>query len=70
MYRWSTERDTWVSADEVELARGYLERVGVSTARLPDGRYRIAGDVASTLEAARLVLLGLRYLHAARRQAR
>ena len=26
MYRWSVERDTWVSTIEVEQAREYLER--------------------------------------------
>ena len=67
MYRWSVERDTWVSAAEVEQARAYLERAGVSTMLLPDGRFAVAGDSASTLGAARLVLLGLRHLHTARR---
>jgi hypothetical protein len=67
MYRWSTERDVWVSEDEVEQARVYLARLGVTTSPLPDGRYAIEGDTVSTLGAARLVLLGLRHLHAQRR---
>jgi hypothetical protein len=67
MYRWSTERDTWVSATEVEQARAYLQRAGVETSPLPDGRYLVSGRTAATLEAARLVLLGLRTLHEARR---
>jgi hypothetical protein len=67
MYRWSAERDVWVSNEEVEQARVYLARLGVSTSSLPDGSYTIAGDTASTLGAARLVLLGLRHLHAQRR---
>lgn len=67
MYRWSTERDTWVSTSEVEQARAYLERAGVETSPLPDGRYLVSGRTAATLEAARLVLLGLRTLHEARR---
>ena len=67
MYRWSAERDVWVSAVEVEQARAYLERVGVVTASLPDGRFTVGNDTAATLGAARLVLLGLRHLHAQRR---
>jgi hypothetical protein len=68
MYRWSTERDTWVSATEVEEARRYLHRAGIDTSLLPDGRFTVTGDAAGTLEAARVVLLGLRHLHAARRR--
>jgi hypothetical protein len=67
MYRWSAERDVWVSAAEIEHARTYLARLGVATSALPDGRFAIAGDTAATLGAARLVLLGLRHLHAQRR---
>src|SRR5262250_2543825 len=67
MYRWSAERDVWVSDEEVEQARMYLARLGVTTSPLPDGRYTVNGEVASTLGAARLVLLGLRHLHAQRR---
>jgi hypothetical protein len=66
MYRWSAERDTWVSPTEVEHARAYLERAGVPTAVLPDGRFAVQGNAETTLGAARLVLLGLRYLHASR----
>jgi len=29
MYRWSAERDVWVSDDEVEQARVYLARLGI-----------------------------------------
>jgi len=32
-YRWSVERDVWVSPSEVEQARSYLARVGVATRR-------------------------------------
>lgn len=67
MYRWSAERDVWVSAEEIEQARAYLARLGVETSPLPDGRFAIEGDTAATLGAARLVLLGLRHLHAQRR---
>ncbi len=66
MYRWSAERDVWVSPSEVEQARLYLERVGVVTSPLPDGRFALGGSTAATLEAARVVLLGLRHLHATR----
>ncbi len=56
----------WVSPSEVEQARLYLERVGVVTSPLPDGRFAVGGGTAATLEAARVVLLGLRHLHATR----
>jgi len=67
MYRWSVERDTWVSSSEVEQARAYLQREGIATRALPDGRFTVDSGTAETLGAARLVLLGLRHLHAARR---
>jgi hypothetical protein len=67
MDRWSVERDTWVSAHEVEQARAYLQRAGVVTSPLPDGRFAVDGDAAAALGAARVVLLGLRHLHASRR---
>jgi hypothetical protein len=70
MYRWSVERDTWVSTSEVEQVRAYLERAGMPTSELPDGQFALAGEPMSTLGAARLVLLGLRHLHAARRSRR
>ena len=66
MYRWSTERDVWVSPTEVAQARAYLERIGVFTSPLPDGRFAVDGATAAALEAARVVLLGLRHLHATR----
>jgi hypothetical protein len=67
MYRWSVERDTWVSTNEVAQAREYLARAGVTTNALPDGRFVLAGQTASAFGAARLVLLGLRHLQAARK---
>jgi hypothetical protein len=69
MYRWSVERDVWVSPSEVEQARLYLARAGVATLALPDGRYAIDGERAAVYGAARLVMLGLRHLHATRRAA-
>jgi len=38
----------------------------VVTSPLPDGRFAIGGSTAAAFEAARLVLLGLRHLHATR----
>jgi hypothetical protein len=67
MYRWTAERDTWVSAAEVDEARAYLERIGIATTLLPDGRFLVQGEAPDALGAARLVLLGLRHLHAARK---
>jgi hypothetical protein len=67
MYRWAVERDTWVSATEVETARAYLERAGVPVSAMPDGRFAIKGETATALGASRVVLLGLRHLHATRR---
>lgn len=67
MYRWTVERDTWVSPTEVEHARVYLERAGISTRALPDGRFEVSGGQASVCEAAPLVMIGLRHLHATRR---
>jgi len=67
MYRWSAERDVWVSDEELEQTRAYLARVGVRTSALPNGRYTVVeGDTVSTLDAARLVILGLRHLRAQR----
>ena len=70
MYRWSVERDTWVSTAEVAQAREYLARAGVPTNALPDGRFAVAGQTATALGSARLVLLGLRHLQAARKGVR
>jgi hypothetical protein len=67
MYRWTVERDTWVSATEVEQARAYLERAGITTTVLPDGRYLVESEPDDSLGSARLVLLGLRHLHAVRK---
>ena len=69
MYRWSVERDTWVSPTELEHARVYLEHAGIVTTLLPDGRYVVEGQAADVLGAARVVLLGLKHLHAARKAA-
>jgi hypothetical protein len=64
MYRWSVERDPWVSASEFDQARAYLQRAGVDVGRL----HGVTGETADTLEAARVVLLGLRHLHATRQR--
>ena len=70
MYRWSVERDTWVSTNEVAQARDYLERSGMAVTTTHDGHYVVGGQTADALGAARLVLLGLRHLSAVRRQSR
>jgi hypothetical protein len=67
MYRWTVERDTWVSPTEIEQARVYLQRVGITTSPLPDGRFAVAGDGERVVDAAPLVMMGFRHLHAARR---
>ncbi|TMA39318.1 MAG: hypothetical protein E6J79_03740 [Deltaproteobacteria bacterium] len=66
LYRWSTERDTWVSASEVEEARAYLARQGITTSALPDGRFALAGESARAFGAERLVFLGLQQLRGTR----
>jgi len=66
LYRWSVERDTWVSASEVEEARAYLARQGIATSALPDGRFALAGEAARVVGGERLVLLGLRRLRGTR----
>lgn len=70
MYRWSVERDVWVSPREVEHARAYLQHLGITTTALPDGRFTIEGEAAAVYDPAPLVMLGLRHLHAARRAGR
>ena len=67
MYRWAVERDTWVSTTEIEQVRAYLERAGIATVELPDGRFAVEKETAQVLGSARLVLLGLKHLHASRR---
>ena len=67
-YRWSVERDTWVGPAEVEQARAYLAQAGLLTRELPEGGgYVVEGETATILSAARLVLLGIRRVHASRR---
>jgi hypothetical protein len=66
MYRWSVERDPWVSASEFDQARAYLQRAGIDVS----GLRSVSGETADALEAARVVLIGLRHLHATRRRPR
>ena len=68
IYRWTTERDTWVAPNEVEQARAYLSNVGIPTRPLPDGRFVVEGDAATVCEASRLVLVSLQHLLASRRR--
>src|SRR5437773_2597305 len=67
VYRWQTERDTWVSTSEVEQVRAYLAGIGVATLPLPDGSFSVAGEQRSAVGAAHLVLLGLKHLQASRK---
>ena len=67
VYRWQTERDTWVSTSEVEQARAYLAGIGVATCSLPDGSFSVEGDKQSAFGTAQLVLLGLKHLQASRK---
>lgn len=67
IYRWQTERDTWVSTTEIEHARAYLACIGVTSAELPDGKYSVQGESPGTVAAASLVLLGLKHVQASRR---
>ena len=67
VYRWQTERDTWVSTSEVEQARAYLAGIGVATLSLPDGSFSVEGDKPSAVGASHLVLLGLKHLQASRK---
>ena len=67
-YRWTVERDTWVAPSEVERARTYLREAGIDTEALPDGRFLVHDERSAVCEGARIVLLGLKRLHASRRQ--
>jgi hypothetical protein len=69
-YRWTVERDTWVSRAEVEHARAYLAQAGVPTRAHPDGGFVLEGEPATVLSDARVVLLGIRRVLAARRHGR
>jgi len=62
MYRWTTERDTWVSTEEIAEARAFLQAIGIATTELPDGRFALQGT-ESAVEASRLILVSLRHLY-------
>jgi len=66
LYRWSVERDTWVSPSEIEHARAYLARHGIAISVLPDGRFALAGETSRVFGAERLVMLGLQRLRGTR----
>ena len=68
IYRWSVERDTWVSGDEIREARAYLQERGIVTTNLPDGRFSVQGETAAILETAQLILLSVRHVVDARRR--
>jgi hypothetical protein len=60
VYRWTVERDTAVSAAEIDQVRAYLQQRGVGTTLLPDGRFTMDGAMTGTVERSRLVLVALR----------
>ena len=60
LYRWAVERDTAVSAGEIDQVRAYLRQRGVRTTPLPDGRFTLDGAISGTVERAGLVLAALR----------
>jgi hypothetical protein len=49
------------NAAEVNRVRAYLDTRGILTSVGPDGRFRVEDATARTLDAAHLVLLGLRH---------
>ena len=70
LYRWAVERDTAVSAGEIDQVRAYLKRRGVRAMPLPDGRFAMDGAMTGTVERAGLVLAALRAFVQARVVAR
>ena len=60
LYRWAVERDTAVSAGEIDQVRAYLQQRGVRATPLPDGRFTLDGAITGTVERAGLVLAALR----------
>src|SRR5438128_9552755 len=70
LHRWAVERDTAVSAGEIDQVRAYLNRRGVRAMPLPDGRFTMDGAMTGTVERAGLVLAALRAFVQARVVAR
>ena len=70
LYRWAVERDTAVSAGEIDQVRAYLRQRGVRTTPLPDRRFTLDGAITDTVERAGLVLAALRAFVQARVVAR
>ncbi len=62
--RWAAEREFWVTTTEVEQARRYLQDRGIPTTPLEDGRFLVQDT--SPVDAAQVVLLGVRHLVANR----
>ena len=65
--RWTAERNTRVSDAELAQARDYLERRGVRVHPVDGGRF-VVESTGRIVEAAHVVLMGVRYLAAARVQ--
>src|SRR2546426_10464249 len=59
LYRWAVERDTAVSAGEVDQVRAYLRQRGGRTTALPAGRFTLGGPLACTGGRDGAVLVGL-----------
>ena len=70
LYRWAVERDTAVSAGEIDQVRAYLQQRGVRATPLPDGRFTLDGAITGMVERAGLVLAALRAFVEARVVAR
>ena len=70
LYRWAVERDTAVSAGEIDQVRAYLQQRGVRATPLPDGRFTMDGAMTGTVERAGLILAALRAFVQARVIAR
>ena len=65
--RWTTERNTRVTEAELARARDYLRRCGVGVHPVEGGRFVVDG-ASNVVEAAHVVLIGVRHLAAARVQ--
>src|SRR2546428_12310423 len=66
LYRWAVERDTAVSAGELDQARADLQQRGVRATPLPDGRFTLDGAETGSVGRAGVALAGLRGVDQAR----
>src|SRR2546429_7854371 len=70
LYRWAVERDTAVSAGEIDQVGAYLRQRGGRTTPLADGRFTLDGANTGTVERAGVGFAGLRTFVQARPGAR